>query len=71
MPTGDLPIVIEWKLNGELVSEALGISTMTVGRRSSVLTIESVDHQHAGNFTCNASNRAGVQSYSTELNVYG
>ncbi|XP_036333522.1 Down syndrome cell adhesion molecule-like protein Dscam2 isoform X30 [Rhagoletis pomonella] len=70
VPTGDLPLVIEWTLNGELVSEALGVSTMTVGRRSSVLTIESVDHQHAGNFTCNASNRAGVQSYSTELNVY-
>ncbi|XP_013118508.1 cell adhesion molecule Dscam2 isoform X18 [Stomoxys calcitrans] len=67
---GDLPLNISWLLNDELVDENMGISTVMVSERSSVLTIQSVDDHHAGNYTCLAQNHAGAQRYVTELNVY-
>uniref|UniRef100_A0A1A9V525 Ig-like domain-containing protein n=1 Tax=Glossina austeni TaxID=7395 RepID=A0A1A9V525_GLOAU len=68
---GDLPLNITWFLNSEEVNESHGITTMMVNRRTSVLTIESVDDRHAGNFTCLARNPAGHQHYTTQLNIYG
>ncbi|XP_030242111.1 Down syndrome cell adhesion molecule-like protein Dscam2 isoform X7 [Drosophila navojoa] len=70
VPLGDLPMQIEWTLNGQSIDERLGISTLAVGSRSSVLTIESVEAPHAGNFTCHAKNLAGQQRFTTLLNVY-
>uniref|UniRef100_A0A1A9WR29 Ig-like domain-containing protein n=1 Tax=Glossina brevipalpis TaxID=37001 RepID=A0A1A9WR29_9MUSC len=67
---GDLPLNITWFLNYEEVDESYGITTMMVNKRTSVLTIESVDDRHAGNFTCLARNPAGRQLYTTELNIY-
>ncbi|XP_037886831.1 Down syndrome cell adhesion molecule-like protein Dscam2 isoform X6 [Glossina fuscipes] len=67
---GDLPLNITWFLNNEEVNESHGITTMMVNKRTSVLTIESVDDRHAGNFTCLARNPAGHQHYTTELNIY-
>ncbi|KAL9920277.1 Down syndrome cell adhesion molecule 1 isoform 9-T9 [Glossina fuscipes fuscipes] len=67
---GDLPLNITWFLNNEEVNESHGITTMMVNKRTSVLTIESVDDRHAGNFTCLARNPAGHQLYTTELNIY-
>lgn len=71
VPLGDLPMQIEWTLNGQSIGERLGISTLAVGSRSSVLTIDSVEAPHAGNFTCQAKNLAGQQRFTTLLNVYG
>lgn len=68
---GDLPLNISWLLNGVLINDNMGVSTLKVSNRTSVLTIESVDDHHAGNYTCLAENHAGIQSYTTELNVYG
>lgn len=42
-----------------------------MGRRSSVLTIESVSARNAGNYTCQGSNVAGKASYTTQLRVIG
>lgn len=42
-----------------------------MGKRSSILVIESVTHSHAGNYTCNANNSAGDASYVAELQVNG
>ncbi|XP_032292782.1 cell adhesion molecule Dscam1 isoform X33 [Drosophila virilis] len=70
VPVGDLPMQIEWTLNGQSIGEQLGISTSSVGSRSSVLTIEAVEASHAGNFTCHAKNLAGHQRFTTLLNVY-
>lgn len=71
VPDGDLPLLIQWTLNDQQVSENLGITTIKAGKRSSLLTIDSVDDHHAGNFTCHAKNRAGKQTFTTELSVYG
>nr|XP_017031935.1 Down syndrome cell adhesion molecule-like protein Dscam2 isoform X39 [Drosophila kikkawai] len=70
VPGGDLPLQIDWTLDGQEISEDLGITTARVGRRGSVLTIEAVEATHAGNFTCHARNSAGHQHFTTPLNVY-
>nr|NP_001246181.1 down syndrome cell adhesion molecule 1, isoform BW [Drosophila melanogaster]AFH07936.1 down syndrome cell adhesion molecule 1, isoform BW [Drosophila melanogaster] len=70
VPGGDLPLNIDWTLDGQAISEDLGITTSRVGRRGSVLTIEAVEASHAGNFTCHARNLAGHQQFTTPLNVY-
>ncbi|XP_032572888.1 Down syndrome cell adhesion molecule-like protein Dscam2 isoform X18 [Drosophila sechellia] len=70
VPGGDLPLNIDWTLDGQAISEDLGITTARVGRRGSVLTIEAVEASHAGNFTCHARNLAGHQQFTTPLNVY-
>ncbi|XP_017132730.1 Down syndrome cell adhesion molecule-like protein Dscam2 isoform X18 [Drosophila elegans] len=70
VPGGDLPLNIDWTLDGQQISEDLGITTARVGRRGSVLTIEAVEAPHAGNFTCHARNLAGHQQFTTPLNVY-
>lgn len=68
---GDLPLEIMWLLNGKELSDFSGISTSPAGRRGSILSIESVQIENAGNFTCKAENKAGRAEYSTELKVNG
>lgn len=68
---GDLPLNISWLHNDMEINDSMGISMMMVSKRTSVLTIEFIDDHHAGNYTCVAENHAGIQKYSTELNVYG
>lgn len=68
---GDLPIEITWLLNDKPVNAFLDISTSPAGRRGSILTIESVQYEHVGNFTCKAQNAAGNTQYSAPLQVNG
>lgn len=42
-----------------------------MGPRSSVLTIESISGEHAGNFTCVAKNQAGTATHFSTLIVNG
>lgn len=44
---------------------------MKMGKRSSVLTIESVHASHAGKYDCQVENQAGTAVYSTELKIIG
>lgn len=68
---GDLPLQISWLLNGKTVSDFLDISIVPAGSRGSILTIESVQYEHAGNFTCEAQNKAGKAEYIVGLQVNG
>lgn len=70
-PEGDIPIDIEWELNGKPIGNFQEISTSKMGKRSSFLTIESVSHLNAGNYTCRATNKAENFQYVAELNVNG
>lgn len=68
---GDLPLQISWFLNERPIEDVEGLSQGTIGRRISVLSIESVQADHAGLYMCRAKNKAGHTEYSTELKVNG
>lgn len=67
---GDFPIDIEWRLNDEPMDDTL-ISVNKLGKRLSLLNIDSVTGYHAGNYTCIASNLAGSVEHSSRLIVNG
>lgn len=69
--TGDEPFTFSWSLHGDVVSSEPGLTTSQVGGRTSILMISSVGHRHSGRYTCKVSNRAGVATTSTVLNVNG
>ncbi len=69
--TGDFPLNFTWLLNGIELKDSLDIFISMVGKRSTFLTIESVQAIHAGTYTCQAENKAGITRYSTELKVNG
>ncbi|XP_047520331.1 Down syndrome cell adhesion molecule-like protein Dscam2 isoform X18 [Pieris napi] len=66
---GDLPLKIHWQLNDEILNSGNGIFINRNGKRISVLSIENVQHEHIGNYTCIAENEAGSSSHSALLNV--
>ena len=68
---GDEPLKITWALHGHTVSSEAGLSTTTLGTRTSMLTIQSVGYRHSGQYTCTASNLAGARSQSVDLKVNG
>lgn len=68
---GDLPLNITWHFNDRLTKSENGITITEVNKRLSALSIESVQAEHAGRYTCIAKNAAGFDSYSAYLNVNG
>lgn len=68
---GDHPIQIEWALNGESISHDYSDITIVTNKRVSLLTIDAVTANHAGEYTCVATNAAGGTSYSASLAVNG
>lgn len=68
---GDLPIKFSWMHNNISVGYINGIGVSKVGKKNSVLTIDSVIDKHSGIYTCVAENEAGIVSYSALLNVNG
>jgi len=70
---GDLPIEIRWSLNGEIITRLNhpDVIITNTGKKTSVLTIESVTARHAGEYSCVASNLVGSVSRSAVLSVNG
>lgn len=68
---GDLPIDVSWLKNGGRVYTSDGIVVSKTSQRMSVLSIESARARHAGNYTCVATNNAGVTKHWTLLHVNG
>lgn len=68
---GDKPLKISWNFHGEDLSSHVGISTIKVGDKTSLLTIASAMAAHSGNYTCTASNLAGFTNYTTSVHVNG
>lgn len=68
---GDKPLKITWSFQGDDLSSHMGIETMKIGDRSSILSIGSAMAAHSGNYTCTATNPAGSASYTTSIFVNG
>ncbi|XP_062698638.1 cell adhesion molecule Dscam2 isoform X47 [Aedes albopictus] len=70
--SGDFPFRIEWLLNGNAISaidSLTGLTTTEFGRRAKALSIEGINWNHAGNYTCRVSNNAGMTELTEELIV--
>lgn len=69
---GDNPLEFSWFFNGDklLLDDREGFSISTSKRRS-LLEIEAVSADHAGEYTCSVSNEAGATSFSNTLVVNG
>ena len=68
---GDTPLSIRWYFHGREVGHNMGVTTMKLGSRSSILNIEAVTHGHSGVYTCVASNSAGTDRAKGTLTVHG
>lgn len=68
---GDLPLEVMWLFNGYPVHSADGILITKSGHRVSMLTIESVNSRHMGNYSCLARNKAGETRHTSQLTVLG
>ncbi|CAK1540555.1 unnamed protein product [Leptosia nina] len=66
---GDLPLKIHWQLNNEDLNSGNSVFINRNGKRISILSIENVQHEHVGNYTCIAENEAGQSSHSAILKV--
>lgn len=66
-----MPIQFTWYLNGIPLTQDANIKIGSFGKKMSVLTIDSLSEEHAGNYTCVAHNRAGMASAVADLTVKG
>lgn len=68
---GDLPAEIIWTHNNKSVRADEGINIMKMSRKISMLSIESVQAEHAGEYRCIVKNPAGIAIHSAYLHVNG
>lgn len=68
---GDHPLQLQWLFDGEPIKPRSGVTVFNIGERSAILSIASVTHTHAGNYTCVAENEAGAHSHSSTLIING
>lgn len=62
---------IKWSFNNKSVENEFGVVVNLVNKRLSTLSIDSVQAHNSGEYKCTAKNKAGLVSYSKELNVNG
>lgn len=69
---GDLPLDVLWLMEGQQVRVYREEITVTaVGQRSSILSVDTLNAAHTGNYTCLARNSAGADNFTAELVVHG
>ncbi|KAK4309499.1 hypothetical protein Pmani_018885 [Petrolisthes manimaculis] len=72
---GDEPLSITWLWHGTPIGSSNtnpgGLSVVNLNSFNSVLSIELVGPQHAGDFTCLATNAAAATRYTYTLTVHG
>jgi len=70
---GDLPVMFTWTKDSDGVNNGLGVGTVTRNHDeySSSLIIERITAEHAGNYTCIATNSAGEEKFTVPLTVNG
>lgn len=68
---GDLPLIIQWYFNGNVIKTGQNGVVLTTTKRTSQLTIETVTHHNQGNYSCVVKNQAGATNHTAELYVNG
>lgn len=68
---GDNPLKFNWFLNNKPVNKLDGIFINKLGKKISILHIESVQAEHSGEYTCSATNPAGSVNHTAVLLVNG
>lgn len=77
---GDMPVRFQWTFHGgrEQATEgpsngprADGVTTTSLGPRSSMLTIDNVSAAHSGAYACSVANSAGKAVHVAHLLVNG
>lgn len=68
---GDIPVDINWFLNGKSIENRNEIFVTKLGKRVSSLRIDAISAEHSGEYTCRATNMAGSVNYTTNLAVNG
>ncbi|XP_052129307.1 cell adhesion molecule DSCAML1-like [Frankliniella occidentalis] len=71
VPKGDMPMEIRWSKDGVDLQSGDGVQIGKLGQRISTLSIDPVGERHSGKYTCRASNKAGSESQSAQLDVLG
>ncbi|XP_076297108.1 Down syndrome cell adhesion molecule 1 isoform X26 [Lasioglossum baleicum] len=67
---GDTPINITWTHEDQPLSQYKGYSIGKLGPRTSLMLIETVTPEHAGRYTCIASNPSGMAVHEAILRVH-
>uniref|UniRef100_T1IT69 Down syndrome cell adhesion molecule-like protein Dscam2 n=1 Tax=Strigamia maritima TaxID=126957 RepID=T1IT69_STRMM len=67
---GDLPISISWLKDETPIHNVNGITIRNIDEFSSILTIDSIQQRHSGNYTCVAENSAATISSTASLIVH-
>ncbi|GFS81160.1 titin [Trichonephila clavipes] len=65
---GSLPVIFEWKVNGQIPTKRIGIQINTSNKRS-VYIIDKISAADVGNYTCMASNADGTDKVYATLDV--
>ena len=69
---GSLPIFFEWFKNSKSLSAVPGVNyKIENSKRSSTLSIESININDAGNYSCVAKNPFGSDGHNIVLNIKG
>ena len=69
---GDSPLTLMWMKDGEPIPRGKSsYKVLNFDEFNSMLTLESLNLEHIGNYSCRASNTAGTSSVETQLIVYG
>ena len=69
---GDSPLTLMWMKDGEPIPRGKSsYKVLNFDEFNSMLTLESLNLEHIGNYSCRASNPAGESSVETQLIVYG
>lgn len=60
-----------WFLNDKEIKNTYGITTLSIGARTNLLTINSAQPEHVGVYICKAVNKGGEAIHSAELFING
>lgn len=62
---------VTWLHNNISIGYIAGVQVTKVGKKASSISIESINEEHAGTYTCLADNKAGKAEFSVILRVNG